>query len=67
MLGGINEQVESKHMYVEQDTLEHVRVQALFKQIAFWVLDMVNSHIELYSRRLNSTCESMETYWREVS
>ena len=67
MLGGVNEQVEPKHMYVEQDTLEHVRVQALFKQIAFWVLDMVNSHIELYSQRLNSTYESMETYWREVS
>ena len=50
------------NVYAKQDTLERKRVQALFKQFACWVLDVVNSHIELYSRSLNSTYESMETY-----
>ena len=54
------------NVYVKQNTLERRRVQALFKRFACRVLDMVNSHIELYSRSLNSTVEGMETYWREV-
>ena len=67
LLGSISEQAESKHTNVKQNTLEHVRVQALFKQFAYWVLNVVNSHIELYSRRLHSTFESIEIYWREGS